>query len=112
MEAKAINKGEDAIENARAQIFLPEGLILLKKDSIQKMGVIRGTKDKKVFWSVKGENLETYIISVVVSGELRGEVLSGDGTAKITLKEKSSPPGRPFNIFQRFLDFFQGLFNN
>jgi len=110
VEAKAINKGEDKIENAKAEIFLPSGLALLKKDSIQKMGIIQGKKDKKVSWSVKGEDIGVYIISVEVSGELRGEPLSADGTAKITLKEKSSPPGRPFNIFQGLFDFFQGLF--
>ena len=75
------------------------------------MGVIRGKKDKKVSWSVKGDSTGImYIISVVVSGELRGEALSADGTVKITLKEKLSPPGRSFNIFQGFFDFFQGLF--
>ena len=110
VEAVATNKGEDAIENVKAQIFLPEGLVLLKKESVQKMGVIRGKREKKVSWSMRGENVGDYIISIVVSGELRGEVLSADGTAKITLKEKSSPPGRPLNIFQRFFNFFQGIF--
>jgi len=110
VDAVATNKGEDVIENTQAEIFLPEGLVLLKKESVQKMGVIRGKREKKVSWSMRGENVGDYIISVVVSGELRGEVLSSDGTSKITLKEKSSPPGRPLNIFQRFFDFFQRLF--
>ncbi|MCP6726648.1 MAG: hypothetical protein KJI69_01230 [Patescibacteria group bacterium] len=110
VEAVATNKGEDTIKNVKAQIFLPEGLVLLKRESPQQMGVIRGKREKKVSWSVRGDSIGYYIISVLVSGELRGEILSADGTAKITLKEKSSPPGRPFNIFQRFFDFFQGLF--
>ena len=113
VEAVATNKGKDTILNAEAEIFLPEGLALLKNEPTQKMGVIRGKKDKKVSWSVRGEGIENvvnYIISVEVSGELRGEPLSADGTAKITLKEKSLPPGRPFNIFQGFFDFFQRLF--
>ncbi|MCH7552282.1 hypothetical protein IIB49_02740, partial [Patescibacteria group bacterium] len=110
VEAVATNKGKDTILNAEAEIFPPKGLVLLKKDPMQKMGVILGKKEKKVSWSVRGDSTENYIISVVVSGELRGEPLSADGTAKITLKEKSLPPGRPFNIFQGFFDFFQGLF--
>ncbi len=110
VEAVATNKGEDTIKNVKAQIFLPEGLVLLKREPTQQMGVIRGKREKKVSWSVRGESAKNYIISVVVSGELRGETLNADGTANITLKEKSSPPGRSFNIFQRFFDFFQGLF--
>ena len=110
VEAVATNKGKDTILNAEAKIFLHPGLILLKKDPIQKMGVIVGEKEKKVSWSVKGDSTGNYIILVEVSGELRGEPLSADGTAQITLKEKSLPPGRSFNIFQGFFDFLQGLF--
>ena len=107
VEAKAINKGEVKIENAKAEIFLPVGLILLKKDSVQKMGVIRGKKDKKVSWSVKGDSVGEYIISVLVSGEIGGDIASADAAIRVTLKEKSSPPGRPCNIFQRFFETFQ-----
>ena len=113
VEAVATNKGKDTILNAEAEIFLPSGLALLKNEPTQKMGVIRGMKEKKVSWSVKGEGIENvvnYIISVVVSGELRGDIVSADGTTTITLKKKSPPPGRPFNIFQGFFDFLQGLF--
>jgi len=74
------------------------------------MRVIRGKKDKKVSWPVKGDSVGTYIISVSVSGEVRGDIVSADAAIKITLKEKSRPPGQPFNLFQRFFDFFQGLF--
>ena len=107
VEAVATNKGEDKIENAKAEIFLPAGLVLLQKDSMQNMGVIRGKKDKKVSWSIKGDNVGDYIISVLVSGELGGNIVSADGSVKVTLKEKSSPPGRPFTIFQRLLNTFQ-----
>ena len=110
VEAVATNKGKDTIENVTAQIFPPKGLVLLKSKLTQKMGVIQGMKEKKVSWSMRGEDIGVYVISVVVSGELRGEPLNADGTTKITLVEKSSPPGRPFNIFQGFFDFLQGLF--
>ena len=110
VEAVATNKGKDTILNAEAEIFLPSGLALLKNEPTQKMGVIRGKKDKKVSWSVKGDSVGEYIISVLVSGEIGGDIASADAAIRVTLKEKSSPPGRPFNIFQRFFDFFQGLF--
>ena len=59
---------------------------------------------------MKGDSAGLYVISVEVSGELRGETLSADGNAQIELKEKSLRPGRSFNIFQGFFDFLQGLF--
>ncbi|MCH7604789.1 hypothetical protein IID24_02275 [Patescibacteria group bacterium] len=110
VEAVAINKGGDKIENAKAEIFLPAGLVLLRKDPVQNMGVIRGRKEKKASWSVKGDSAGVYIISVLVSGELRGDIVSADATAKITLKEKPSPPGSFLNVFQRFFEAFQRLF--
>jgi len=109
VQTVAINKGEDKIENARAEIFLPAGLVLVRKDPVQNMGVIRGKKSKKASWSVKGDTVGDYIISVLVSGELRGDIVSADGTAKVTLKEKSSGSGRPFSMFQIFFTTFQRL---
>jgi len=72
IEAKIINKGEEKIEKAKGEIFLPSGLILLKKDPVQEIGIIPPKKEKKISWSVKGETIGSYIISVSVSGELRG----------------------------------------
>lgn len=109
VEAKATNKGKDKIENAKAEIFLPAGLVLLKKDSVQNMGVIRGKKDKKVSWSVKGDSVGDYIISVLVSGEVREDIVSADAATKVTLKEKASPPGPFLNVFQIFFTTFQRL---
>lgn len=111
VEARVINKGEEKIENVKAQIFLPEGLILQKENSIQHIGVIPGKREKNIFWQVKGEIAGDYIISVSVSGELGVDMVSADASTKITLKEKSSPPGRPLNIFEIFFDMFRGRFN-
>ena len=110
VEAVASNKGEDTIENLNAEIFLPGGLVLAKKDSTQKMGLIRGQKQKKVSWSVSGEELGNYVISVVVSGELNGQIVNADDTTSITLIEKPLPPGRASKLLQNIFDFFRGLF--
>jgi len=108
VEAKAINKGEEKIENAKGEIHLSLGLVLLKKDPIQEIGVIPGKKEKKISWSVKGEEIGNYGISVKVSGELQGKELSKEsGTIMVEIIEKTVPGGRArFNLFQRFFDFF------
>ena len=107
VEASVRNKGDDRIENAKAQIFLPAGLVLVQKDSVHNINVIQAKTEKTVSWSVKGENTGDYIISVVASGELRGDIVSADGTAKTTLKAKAVLQGRRFNALQLFLETFQ-----
>jgi len=107
VEATVRNKGDDRIENATAQIVLPEGLVLVQKDSVRNMNVIQAKSAKTVSWSVKGESVGEYIISVLASGELRGDIVSADETAKTTLKAKSLPQGRPFHALQLFLETLQ-----
>ncbi len=109
VEAKLINKGEEKIENAKSEIFLPSGLVLLKKDPVQRIGIIPGKKEKKASWSVKGEELGYYLISVKASGEIEGKELSKESiTIKVKIKEKPAPGERPrFNFFQNIFNFFQ-----
>lgn len=111
VEARVINKGGEKIENAKAQIFLPDGLILQKENSIQYIGVIPGKREKKIFWSVRGEIAGNYIISVLASGELKGGMVSADASTKITLKEKFSPAGPFPAVFQILVDMFRRGFN-
>lgn len=109
--AEIINKGEERIKNAEAEIRLPEGLVLLKKDSVQRIGVIPGKKGKNVHWSVKGEQIGNYVVSIIVSGELKETLISAQDSAVVEVIEKSSPGGgRGFNFFQRVFDFFQKWF--
>lgn len=102
VEARAINKGDEKIENAKGEIFLPPGLTLLKKDPVQKIGVIPGKKEKKVSWQVKGEEVGNYVISVLVSGKIEGQELNKEASAMVQVKEKR-PPGR--SLFQIIFDF-------
>ncbi len=110
--AKIINKGEEKIENAKGEIFLPDELVLLKKDPVRKIGVIMGKKEKKISWSVKGEELGYYLISVKASGEIEGKELSKESsTITVEIKEKVAPGERAhFNFFQNLFDFLQGWF--
>ncbi len=116
VEAKIINKGEEKIENSEAEIFLPEdpeGLVLIQKDPVKKIGVIPGKKEKKISWSVKGEELGNYGISVKVSGVLQGKELSKESdTIMVKIIKKTVPGGgkASFNLFQRFFNLFQEWF--
>lgn len=104
VEAAALNKGEDAIESAEAQIFVPEGLVVLGGSSVKQMGVIRGERDKKVFWQVRGEEIGSYVISVKVSGILGGTEISDEDSALVEIIERGAPGRR--NFLQILRDFF------
>lgn len=100
------NKGEKQIKNAQGVIFLPEGL-LLKKKSAQAIGVISDRKKKKIQWPIKGEE-GNYIITVKVSGELEGNELTKEVSAKVLIKEKDlKSQSRWARFFERLLNFFQ-----
>jgi len=108
VEARLINKGEEKIENAKAEISLTSGLDLIKKDSIQEIGVIPGKKEKKVSWSVKGIELGNHSILVKASGELRGEPITAEDTIMIKVVE-FLPRGKGWlkNLFDLFQEWFR-----
>jgi len=112
VEAELINKGEKKIEDAKGEIFFPSGLVLLKKDPVQKIGVIMGKKEKKIFWSLREEEPGYYFISVKASGEIEGKELSKESnTITVEIKEKVAPREIVhFNFFQNLFDFFQKWF--
>ncbi len=108
VRAGVVNKGEEKIENAKAEIFLPPELVLLKKDPVQEIGVIPPKKEKKISWSVKGEKEGSYVISVSASGELRGEIIKAEDTTMVTVMViKPSPKGKALEWFQNLFDFFR-----
>lgn len=110
--AKITNKGEEKIEDVEGKIFLPEELALLKKDTVQEIGVIPGKKEKKIHWSVKGEEIGIFGISVKVFGELQGKEISKESdTIMVEIIEKAAPGKKTrLNLFQRFFNLFQEWF--
>ena len=98
------NKGENRIENAEAQIFVPEGLVILRGDLVKQMGIIRGGGNKKVFWQVKGTEVGSYIITVKASGILEGTGISDEDSTLVEIIEKGTPGRR--SLLQILLDFF------
>lgn len=110
VRAELINKGADPIENVRGEIFLPPELILVSSDPIKGIGVLRGGQKKKISWAVKAEKEGGHIITVLASGNLRGELVSAEDSKIVNVTTAIRGGGRPTDFFQRFFDFIQGLF--
>ena len=107
--AKLINKGGERIKNGKGEIFLHSGLALLKKETVQGIGVIPAKKEKKVSWSIRGEQIGNYIIVVSGSGELKGEGISAGDSINVEVK-KSLKGTQPHILLQTLFDFFQKWF--
>ena len=107
--AEATNKGEEKIENVKGEIFLSEGLVLLNKNPVQKTGVIQSKKSKKISWIVRGIGTGNYVIATLVTGELKGNLISAESSTMIEIKESVAKP-RPRKWYQNIFDFFQGWF--
>lgn len=106
VKAIIINKGEEKIKDAEAEIFLPEGLSL-KKTSVQKLGVIPGKKEKKASWQIRGEDIGNFFITVKASGRLEVKELNSEDSVLVKVIKRTSPGRRNFfGFFQRFFDFF------
>lgn len=110
VRAEVTNKGEDPIENLRGEIFLPPELILVSGNPIKGVGVLRGGQGKKISWGVKAEKEGSFIITVLASGNLRGELISAEDSATVNATTVIKGRGRPAEFFQRFFDFIQDLF--
>lgn len=106
VKVEIINKGETRIEDAKGEIFLPPGLVLVKKDPVQKIGVIQGKKEKKISWAVKGIEIGEHIIVVSASGELKGDLISAEGSKMVEVVE-FSPRGKGQGWLQNLFGFFQ-----
>jgi hypothetical protein len=116
IEAKVINKGEVKIENINGEIFLPEGLSLRGRNAVQKIKVIQGGKEKKIFWQVAAEYSGNYIITVSAFGELKGNIITAAGSKVLTVEEKEDggkgndeihPPRRRYYILENFFNFMR-----
>jgi len=107
--AKVTNKGEEKIENVKGEIFLPEGLVLLKKNPIQKTGVIQGKKSKKISWTVRGTEMGNYIFAVSVTGELKGDLVTTEDSSWVEIKE-SVEKTKPQKWYQNIFNFFRRWF--
>lgn len=104
VKAEVINKGEEKIEEVKGEIFLPAGLVLIRKDSIQEIGTIPAEKEREIRWSVRGEKIGNYFISVKVWAKLKGEEISAEDSVMVKVV-KSQPRGKFFERFQAWFRF-------
>jgi hypothetical protein len=115
IRAKIINRGKEKIENAKAEIHLTSGLVLLRKDAVQEIGVIPGNRQKMVFWTVgtvEGTVVGNHVIVVSASGTMKGDSISAENTVKVEVQEKIRPRWpRGSDFFKEFFDFFREWFN-
>ena len=113
VEARVINKGEVKIENTTGEIFLPADLSLFGK-KIKNTGIVPAGGEKNISWSVKGEILGNYFISVSISGAVQGDAVTAEGSRFVTIVKKVLPPRHTpsisSGIFVRFFDFFSNWF--
>lgn len=82
------NKGRERVEGVKAQIFLPQGLELIKGEEEQKIGTLSPKSKRVILWFVKGKKAGYYIISVEAQGELRGNVLTAEDSAVVKVREE------------------------
>ena len=109
VEARVINKGEERIGRVTAEIFLPGGLALTKKNTVQNVGAISGRREKRIQWSVKAEQTGNYFILVSATAELKGDSITAEGnTVTVTAQENAViKKPQPTNLLQRFLATLQ-----
>ena len=108
VEARVINKGEERIGRVTAEIFLPGGLALTKKNTVQNVGAISGRREKRIQWSVKAEQTGIYIILVSATAELKGNSITAEGnTVTVTAQENAVLELQPTNLLQRFFAALQ-----
>ena len=114
--AKVINKGEEKIKNAKGEIFLPEGvegIDFLKKNPVQKIGVIHGKKSKKISWTARGTKIGTeiegYIITVSVTGELKENLIGAEDSVLVIIEDPQEK-SQSRKWYQNLFDFFRGWF--
>lgn len=105
VEALVTNKGEERISQTTAEIFLPEGVVLARRNATQNAGAISGGRTKTIRWSVKAEQAGNYGISVSVSGQVRGSSVSADGnTVIVTVQDDLAS-------FTQSENLIEGIFN-
>ncbi len=115
IEATVFNSGEEKVSNTQAEIFLPDGLTLVTKKQINKLGVIPPNKDKETKWLVKGEKAGNFFVLISAQGEIKEQVITAEATALITIVDIINPAktkGPSFvqrvnNWWREVLNFFR-----
>ena len=108
VEARVINKGEERIGRTVAEIFLPKGLVLTGKNAAQNAGAISGNRERRIQWSVRAEQIGEYFITVSASAELKGDIITAQGTTGLVkVQQEAVSSVQSVGFFQNILNIFQ-----
>jgi len=93
------------------EVFYPENLRAKDKlkyfsQHLKTVEVIPGKKDKKISWSVRGEEIGNYFIPARVSGLLKEDLISAEAGTMVEVI-KPLPRRRNLEWFQNFLESVQ-----
>lgn len=112
VEATVINKGEERLSNAQAEIFLPPGLTLKTKKQIRKLGVIPPHKKKTLRWLIRGEQSGNYIVLVSARGEIKEQTVSAEASTIVVIIDKVGTENKEApNVSQSSPSLWQGFLN-
>ena len=108
LKARIENDGNSEIKNITAELFVPNGIILISGDPVQNVGRISGKRHKDVRWKLKASASGQYIATVRAQGTNKaGESISSESSVLLNVKEK-----RGFWHFFDFFDHFAVIFDD
>lgn len=110
IDANIINNGKEKINVTEGKIILPSGLSPLGRNVINNTGIISGENEKNISWSVIGDVVGSYVVSVSITGEKDGDDINAEGSTKIKVVEQKNVRGKSANIFLRFFSYLGELF--
>jgi len=112
IEVTVINSGEEKVGNTQAEIFLPQGLTLITKKQINKLGAIPPNKDKKTRWLVRGDRSGNFIILVSARGEIKEQAVTAEATTLVTILDIVGPvKTKGLSFIQRVNDWWLEVLN-
>lgn len=90
VKAEIKNKGEVPVEDTEIEIYLSQGLKLVRKDAKQMLGIIPAHRKKLAFWQIRGEEFGTYVILVKAQGEINGQEIEVEASTIVKVAGKKS----------------------
>src|SRR3989344_8564728 len=88
LKARIENDGNSEIKNITAELFVPNGIILISGDSVHNVGRISGKRHKDVRWKLKAAARGQYVATVRAQGiNKAGENISSEDSILLDIKE-------------------------
>lgn len=105
LQTRIENKGNTALQDVMAELFIPKEIELVSGSSQEFIGEIRGGRHKDVRWKLNAASPGQYIATVRVQGiNEEGESVSSEDSVLLDIRE-SRGFGRIFEIFDWLFSF-------